>query len=525
MKRVALAMGLFVAVFNLGCEATGGGHSRSPTSPEAAATPPEGTTTPPAATGDPATPPGTDPATGTDPDPAEPPEHGTAPDPLIDISTLTKDELSKVQELRAAIEHGLDIGRGHYLDTVSLVLQDHDVTGDWEAVMADAHAGLETTPEPCPFAKFYDNGFEPTGASCEYLTDLAKVDAYAKLTQALDAVPSDAEKAGPHPEEALFWREQGAQSGIEEQRVVVRVDLGVTGLCNTKPTAVESSATKGDLVGRQLFASRVNAWLAAKGITADYPTMSAPMQVCNLNTAMLDPVRKEAHDLVDETVTASPLCANYEPPTQEGKMHYSQATLDYATHIEKGIDDEYAIAAVKVFKVVSCVVADPIVVDLDRDGVELLPVHRGVNFDLWASGRAIATAWPAADDGLLVLDRDGDGAITSGRELFGNMEGASDGFAALGDLDADGDGVLTDRDPAFSALRVWHDRDSDALTDAGELLTLAELGVTALPLAATPVSEAREGSVVAAVTQADAAGGVLLVADVLLRTAPWPHLR
>jgi Ca2+-binding RTX toxin-like protein len=89
----------------------------------------------------------------------------------------------------------------------------------------------------------------------------------------------------------------------------------------------------------------------------------------------------------------------------------------------------------------------------------------------------------------LVLDLNGDGLITSGAELFGNATRRRDGslaphgFAALAELDGNRDGQIDGRDQGWSGLRVWVDGDADALTDAGELHTLQELGVRDLPLA------------------------------------------
>ena len=68
---------------------------------------------------------------------------------------------------------------------------------------------------------------------------------------------------------------------------------------------------------------------------------------------------------------------------------------------------EFALAAVRIFKVIPCNVGDPLVIDLDGDGIEMNPIHKGVNFDFYGTGAKQATAWPTSDDGLLVLDRDG----------------------------------------------------------------------------------------------------------------------
>jgi hypothetical protein len=121
---------------------------------------------------------------------------------------------------------------------------------------------------------------------------------------------------------------------------------------------------------------------------------------------------------------------------------------------------------------------DPLVLDLDGDGVETLGKDAGVHFDHDGNGFAELTGWAAKDDGLLVFDRNSDGRINDGSELFGNntrLENgqlASNGFAALADLDHNRDGKIDDQDDAFVQLRIWKDANSNGQVDANELLTL-----------------------------------------------------
>jgi hypothetical protein len=83
---------------------------------------------------------------------------------------------------------------------------------------------------------------------------------------------------------------------------------------------------------------------------------------------------------------------------------------------------------------------DPLILNLDGDGLEITPLSKGILFH--ANGDAIknGTAWAGADDGMLVWDRNGNGLIDSGRELFGdetilaNGQKAAHGFAALGEI-------------------------------------------------------------------------------------------
>ena len=98
-------------------------------------------------------------------------------------------------------------------------------------------------------------------------------------------------------------------------------------------------------------------------------------------------------------------------------------------------------------------------------------------------GEPVVSDWPTAATPWLALDRDGDGAITRGDELFGDaVPGARDGFDALAQLDANGDGVIDANDSAFAHLVLWADRDGDRRGEADELTPLADL-VVAIPLA------------------------------------------
>jgi hypothetical protein len=130
----------------------------------------------------------------------------------------------------------------------------------------------------------------------------------------------------------------------------------------------------------------------------------------------------------------------------------------------------------------------PLILDLDGDGVKTLSYTAGVKFDLFADGRDVTTGWVSSGDGLLVLDRNHDGAINDGSELFGSSTNlasggkAADGYVALRELDSNQDGSIGIDDAAFADLRVWIDGDSDGISDAGETKSLAELGIAKLDL-------------------------------------------
>jgi len=117
---------------------------------------------------------------------------------------------------------------------------------------------------------------------------------------------------------------------------------------------------------------------------------------------------------------------------------------------------------------------DPLVFDLDGNGVDLTTAENGVLFDMDGDGTPDKTAWVAGRDALLALDRNGNGRIDDGRELFGEQNGAADGFAELGRFDEDGNGVVDGRDPVFNSLILLH-------ADGG-MTRLRDEGITGIRL-------------------------------------------
>jgi len=141
---------------------------------------------------------------------------------------------------------------------------------------------------------------------------------------------------------------------------------------------------------------------------------------------------------------------------------------------------------------------DPLVLDLDGDGLEITPLSKGILFDANGDTLKTGTAWVGADDGLLVWDRNGNGSIDTGAELFGdetilsNGQKAAHGFAALSELDTGsvvngitvgaGDGMFDDKDAQYATLRIWRDPNQDGISQTNELKTLAETGVASIKL-------------------------------------------
>ena len=175
----------------------------------------------------------------------------------------------------------------------------------------------------------------------------------------------------------------------------------------------------------------------------------------------------------------------------------------------------------------------PIFLNLDRGGITLTDAAGGVAFDLDADGELERVAWFAegSGDALLVLDRNGNGWIDDGGELFG---GATDqppsdepnGFLALAvfdreDAGGNGDGRIDASDAVYQHLRLWTDRARDGISQADELDNLAGRGVRAIDLSyVTSRSRDRHGNEFRHVSLVSFEPSVTRAVDVILRTQP-----
>ena len=142
--------------------------------------------------------------------------------------------------------------------------------------------------------------------------------------------------------------------------------------------------------------------------------------------------------------------------------------------------------------------SSPILIDVRGDGYRMTDATRGVPFDFNGDGQIKGRiSWTAAntDDARLVLDRNANGLIDNGAELFGNAtaqptpgEGESrHGFRALAEFDradegGNSDGVIDKHDAVYARLRLWQDANHNGLSEAGELSALEALDVAALEL-------------------------------------------
>ncbi|MDI2113265.1 beta strand repeat-containing protein [Commensalibacter nepenthis] len=151
---------------------------------------------------------------------------------------------------------------------------------------------------------------------------------------------------------------------------------------------------------------------------------------------------------------------------------------------------------------VEAIKRDPLVIDLNKNGIETTSSDKGTSFDFDGNGVKDGTGWINSTDGILVMDRNGNGIIDDGSELFGidtvksNGQKATDGFDALRDLDSNHDGIFDAKDEAFSKVKVWQDLNQDGIAQTDELKSLSDLGIASISLDSQKTNIQSNGNII-----------------------------
>ncbi|WP_295090977.1 calcium-binding protein, partial [Ruminococcus sp.] len=131
-------------------------------------------------------------------------------------------------------------------------------------------------------------------------------------------------------------------------------------------------------------------------------------------------------------------------------------------------------------------VVDPLIFDLDNDGFSIIDKSEGAYFDKDNNGYKERIDWTVSD-AFLSLDRNKNGVIDNGSELFGDTtyingedKYAENGFAALKEYDENDDGVIDSQDSVFEDLRLWVDANGNGISEASEISTLADHNITSI---------------------------------------------
>ncbi len=157
---------------------------------------------------------------------------------------------------------------------------------------------------------------------------------------------------------------------------------------------------------------------------------------------------------------------------------------------------------------------DPLVLDLDGDGIELIdPGDSVVFFNISGDGVEEKIGWVQPDDALLAMDINNNGQIDDIAELFGND--TISGFDELALLDSNSDGLINVSDVQFNDIQVWQDANSDGHTNAGELNSLSYHGITEIDLTYEDVFEFNSGNIVVETSSMTINNQEHQVADVL----------
>lgn len=393
--------------------------------------------------------------------------------------------------MRRAIDLGHGVGQEVYVTSINVELARADLAVRYEAKPIDGDVEVPAAGAECPYLSTMANDGS-SSVSCRYLAERARDEAYVRTIDTLAARPLDGEfLAGSDPQGLQDWYEYSSDFGVDGEFVRAMDGLRAEGACDTAPTPFESSYEAGITTGRALMSSVVDEVVAR----------TDPTQ-CDIDNGIAIPARTQALARVDATVAATPLCPGVDLDSIDDLTRYRQAELEYARGVEQGVRDQFPIESETLFRTWVCTPptfggggggggGDPLVLDLDGDGIRIEPMTSGPLYAFGASG-SVRTAWTEPGDAFVVLDRNGDGRIAP-TELFGDVTVTEDGRSARDGVEAlalydetarggNADGRIDASDAAYGALGTWTDANGDAHVDRGELRSFSAAGVVAIDL-------------------------------------------
>ena len=418
------------------------------------------------------------------------------------------------------------------VDRLNLVLANNailDVRLDGIEGQVMAPLSNRQAENTCPYLT------KPTGnttITCRYLVDRAVEDALGDSVDLQHGIEQDVQ--GKHEAtldvaELKFvknWVGQAVLSGIDVGAVHTLVALRKTKACDQAPTQQASAFKLGEGQGRAIL---------EKAETDVLPTV--PRTICETDTIAAT-ILSAAQQRITTFVDSNPVCAGFKASDLAEQVDLTQAEKNRANGVTEGMRQAFEALRVRLVSSWVCIqpdppgggdgggngggAGDPLVVDLDGNGLQLATAR--VPFDLSATGDEALMPALKGKDALLVIDKDGDGQVSSGAELFGNAArcGAlpcGDGIAALAQHDTNKDGRIDSKDAVWSKLRLWRDTNRDGKSSADELTSPASHGIVAITLNAqnSPWSDGRGNSSLRSVSFVRADGSQGNVHDVWFR--------
>lgn len=424
------------------------------------------------------------------PDASRAPQPAPAPEVELLEGEIGSSSDPRTQRSLAAIERGKAEAEPRVQAAVNAWLRQRGVAYDYQGVDSVSGAAPAilvpaggSAPPDCPYV---GPGATAGGAgpSCTVLGQGAHEQAASAVAE-LDpnrAIPDGFAEGDGRLAEYRTWYATAVESSVEAVRVQLPHALRSAGLCDRTPTPTQSVESLGVATGRAILTDAINQQLARLGVRYHYPDPTrAQSAVLSCGLQILLGAHEIARQAVPARLAERPLCTHLGgEPIERSPYHaeYQERQREYETAVSWGILEEHVVAGVVLRNQGACL-GSPLVLDLDGDGVQLgAPVW----FDLLSVGAPVRASWIRPGDAFLALDRDGNGRIDDGSELFGNDADHAHGFARLAPLDGNRDGLLDARDAAFGALRLWADGDADGRSTPDELLTLHEAGVEAVGL-------------------------------------------